>query len=109
MLFRRGDYLPLSASGKRADNVITFARVQDDDALIVIAPRLVFSALHGGFELPHTELWTETEIPLPERLANHRYRDILSGKEILLTDRIDLNSVDSCSSVLLQRVNSTDS
>jgi len=109
MLFRRGDYLPLSASGKRADNVITFARVQDDDALIVIAPRLVFSALHGGFEPPHTELWTETEIPLPERLANHRYRDILSGKEILLTDRIDLNSVDSCSSVLLQRVNSTDS
>lgn len=109
MLFRRGDYLPLSASGKRADNVITFARVQDDDALIVIAPRLVFSALHGGFELPHTELWTETEILLPERLANHRYRDILSGKEILLTDRIDLNSVDSCSSVLLQRVNSTDS
>lgn len=109
MLFRRGDYLPLSASGKRADNVITFARVQDDDALIVIAPRLVFSALHGGFELPHTELWTETAIPLPERLANHRYRDILSGKEILLTDRIDLNSVDSCSSVLLQRVNSTDS
>lgn len=109
MLFRRGDYLPLSASGKRADNVITFARVQDDDALIVIAPRLVFSVLHGGFELPHTELWTETAIPLPERLANHRYRDILSGKEILLTDRIDLNSVDSCSSVLLQRVNSTDS
>jgi (1->4)-alpha-D-glucan 1-alpha-D-glucosylmutase len=109
MLFRRGDYLPLSASGKRADNVITFARVEDDDALIVIAPRLVFSALHGGFELPHTELWTETAIPLPERLANHRYRDILSGKEILLTDRIDLNSVDSCSSVLLQRVNSTDS
>lgn len=109
MLFRRGDYLPLWASGKRADNVITFARVQDDDALIVIAPRLVFGALHGGFELPHTELWTETEIPLPERLANHRYRDILSGKEIVLTDRIDLNSVDSCSSVLLQRVNSTES
>ncbi|WP_287788762.1 malto-oligosyltrehalose synthase [Atlantibacter sp.] len=108
-LFRRGDYVPLAATGKRADNVIAFARVQDDDALIVIAPRLVFGVLHGGLELPHTELWTATEIPLPERLAHGRYRDMLSGKEIVLTDRIDLNSVDSCSAVLLQRVNSSQS
>lgn len=109
MLFRRGDYLPLSATGKRADNVIAFARVHDEDALIVIAPRLVFGALHGGPELPNTELWTQTEIPLPERLAHRRYRNILSGKEILLTDHIDLNSVDSFSSVLLQQVNSSES
>lgn len=107
-LFRRGAYLPLAATGKRADNVIAFARADDHDALIVIAPRLVFGVLHGGLALPHTELWTQTEIPLPTRLAHRRYRDILSGKEIVLTDRIDLNSVDSCSSVLLQLINSSE-
>lgn len=53
-LFRKGDYLPLSAIGKRANNVIGFARLNDSDAFIMIAPRLVFEALHGGLTLPPT-------------------------------------------------------
>ncbi|NDL61627.1 malto-oligosyltrehalose synthase [Acerihabitans arboris] len=100
-LFRRGDYLPLAATGKRAENVLAFARAESDDALIVIAPRLVFGALHGSLAHPYTEYWAQTEIALPERLANRRYRDILSGETICLADRISLASADGCSSVIL--------
>lgn len=100
-LFRKGDYLPLAATGKRAENVIAFARAEGDDALIVIAPRLVFEALHGSFTWPHTERWAQMEIPLPQRLAHRRYRDILSGEECCLTDRINLDSIDCCSPVIL--------
>jgi (1->4)-alpha-D-glucan 1-alpha-D-glucosylmutase len=101
MLFRRGDYLPLAATGKRAENVIAYARAQDDEALIVIAPRLVLNALHEGLAQPQLARWSETEIPLPASLANRRYRDILSGEELFLTDRISMESVDCCSSVVL--------
>ncbi len=90
-LFRKGDYLPLAATGKQADNLIAFARVQSDDALIVIAPRLVFGALQENAQLSSAD----AEIALPERLAHRRYRNILSGEELRLGDLIDAGMVDS--------------
>jgi (1->4)-alpha-D-glucan 1-alpha-D-glucosylmutase len=90
-LFRRGEYLPLRASGKRADNVIAFARADMDDAFIVIAPRLVFSALHAGLAPSRSDRWAETEIILPERLRHRRYRDVCSGKVVDPKDRIAVN------------------
>ena len=90
-LFRRGEYLPLGASGKRADNVIAFARADMDDAFILIAPRLVFSALHAGLAPSRSERWAETEIILPERLRHRRYRDVCSGKVVDPKDRIAVN------------------
>ncbi len=83
-LFRRGEYLPLTATGKQAENLIAFARAESDDALIVIAPRLVFSALQENQAM----LSTEAEIALPEGLAHRRYRNVLSGKTLLLGDRV---------------------
>ncbi|CAN7439175.1 malto-oligosyltrehalose synthase [Neorhizobium tomejilense] len=90
-LFRRGEYLPLGASGKRADNVIAFARADMDDAFIVIAPRLVFSALHASLAPSRSERWAETEIILPERLGHRRYRDVCTGKVVDPKDRIAVN------------------
>jgi (1->4)-alpha-D-glucan 1-alpha-D-glucosylmutase len=40
---------------------------------------------------PRSERWAETEIALPERLANRRYRDICSGKRIDPKERIAVN------------------
>lgn len=94
-LFRRGDYLPLNASGPQGDNLIAYARVDDNDALIVVAPRLVFNALsEGGNRL-------QAEIALPESLAHRRYRDILSGKEIELAERLEPESAGNFSPVIL--------
>ncbi|CDZ63415.1 (1-_4)-alpha-D-glucan 1-alpha-D-glucosylmutase [Neorhizobium galegae bv. orientalis] len=90
-LFRRGEYLPLRASGKRADNVIAFARADMDDAFIVIAPRLVFSALHAGLAPSRSERWAETEIILPERLGHRRYRDVCTCEVVDPKDRIAVN------------------
>lgn len=94
-LFRRGDYLPLNASGQQADNVIAYARVAENDALIVIAPRLVFGAIDDGTGI------MQVEIAIPEALANRRYRDVLSGKEIELTARYVPQSAGNFSPVIL--------
>lgn len=84
-LFRHGEYLSLNADGEQADNVIAFARVDEDDALIVLAPRLLFGALDGSLN--------GAVIPLPERLAHRHYRDMLSGEDVLLNDRVNLRSI----------------
>lgn len=84
-LFRHGEYLPLNADGEQADNVIAFARVDEDDALIVLAPRLLFGALDGSLN--------GAVISLPERLAHRHYRDMLSGEDVLLNDRVNLRSI----------------
>ena len=92
-LFRKGEYVPLGVTGKRAGNIVAFARAEADDAIVVIAPRLVFNALHTGLSEPRSERWAETEIALPERLANRRYRDICSGKSIDPKERIPVSWV----------------
>ncbi|MDL4915332.1 MAG: malto-oligosyltrehalose synthase [Enterobacterales bacterium endosymbiont of Blomia tropicalis] len=102
LLFRQGDYLPLAASGKRAKNLIAFARVLNDEMLIVIVPRLVLNVIDEHLITEPTKCWTETEIALPERLANRRYHDILSGNEVCLTDRINVADIGHFSSVILR-------
>lgn len=100
-LFRRGDYVPLTAAGKRAENVLAFARAEGNEAVIVIAPRLVLSDL-GSLT---TSAWgTETELLLPERLANRRYRDILTGEEKMLSERITLDTLHGYQPVTLVTV-----
>lgn len=92
LLFRQGDYLPLTATGSQADNVITYAREVNATALIVVAPRLVFGTTEESPETPHHTGWAQTQVSLPESLANRRYRDILSGEEIGVTDVIQLDA-----------------
>ncbi|XTZ36567.1 malto-oligosyltrehalose synthase [Salmonella enterica] len=94
-LFRRSDYLPLRATGQQADNVIAYARLAQNDALILVAPRLVFAAMDDGTGL------MQAEIALPQELANRRYRDILSGKEIVLSERFTPQSAGDFSPVIL--------
>jgi len=84
-LFQRGDYLPLTTSGPQADNIIAFARQDNDAALIVLAPRLLFGALDGSL--------AGAVVSLPAGLANRRWRDILSGEEFALSDSVHLRSI----------------
>ncbi len=90
-LFRRGRYVPLEVSGRRMDNIVAFARVDAEDALLVIVPRHVFGALFTGDQQIADERWAETEIVLPPELAGSRYRDICTGKAFDPKDRLSVN------------------
>ena len=93
-LFRKGDYLPLNATGQQAENVLAFARVNDEAALIVIAPRLAFHRLQE-------EHWATAEIDLPEKLAGRRYVDLLSGEEHVTERTLSLVSGDRRMPIIL--------
>lgn len=82
-LFRKGDYLPLSATGQQAENILAFARANEEAVLIVVAPRLAFHRLQEAH-------WAPADIELPENLAGRRYIDLLSGEEHVTERNLNL-------------------
>ena len=82
-LFRRGNYVPLRASGTFADCCVAFARQLDSQRIIVIAPRL---SSRVGFP-PIGDRWKDTMIELPEGFPLERWRQPLTGHELWIKDR----------------------
>ena len=91
-LFHYGDWVPLKVAGERADNFIAYARIKDEEALIVVVPRLVFDVAAHGLVESSAQLWGETAVSLPEDLAGRRYCDALTGESRLVEETLDLAS-----------------
>jgi (1->4)-alpha-D-glucan 1-alpha-D-glucosylmutase len=91
-LFRHGYYLPLPATGKRSQNIVAFARYDEDRAVIVIAPRLVLQALHDVAP-SNPSRWAETQVALPSPLGGRRYTDIFTGRAFDFGDAAGINWV----------------
>ncbi len=65
-IFQRGTYLPLSAQGSHAENILGFARQHQDRSVIVAVPRLCATLLGDAFESPCNEsLWSDTVLEIP--------------------------------------------
>jgi (1->4)-alpha-D-glucan 1-alpha-D-glucosylmutase len=91
-LFRTGEYLPLVVSGKRDGNIIAYARHDVQQAVLVIAPRLVLNALNDGPRAPSGE-WMETQVALPQPLSGRRYRDVFTGRSFDFGDHVAVNQL----------------
>ncbi|EAY1577182.1 malto-oligosyltrehalose synthase, partial [Salmonella enterica] len=91
-LFRFGEYIPLRAVGQRADKVIAYARVNHADALIVVAPRLVFAECDGLLSQSHTGFWAGTDIIIPGQLNQRRYRNALTQERLMPGEHLALAS-----------------
>ena len=82
-LFGRGDYQPLEATGPRRDHVVAFARSAGDEAVLVVAPRLVVRLAGGGERPPlGPEVWGRTGLILPPHLASRSYRNVFTGESL---------------------------
>ena len=86
-LFAGGDYVPLEVVGPRRDNVVAFARVRNDQAAIVVFPRLL-TGLIGPAETPCTpDVWRGTEVVLGE-LPAKALRHVFTDGEMARTHRL---------------------
>lgn len=94
-LFRYGDWLPLKVTGEREENLIVYARLHEEEALIVAVPRLVFDVTDNA------ALWANTTVAIPQELAGKHYRDLFTGERRLLPETLDLTSEKGCLLVLL--------
>ncbi|AVR04253.1 malto-oligosyltrehalose synthase [Pluralibacter gergoviae] len=88
-LLRHGDWLPLKAEDDDEGRVIAYARTGGEGVIIVVAPRLAFSAVAGG--LPAGEaLWGSARVSIPPALAAMRFRELFSNVSRILGETLTL-------------------
>ncbi|HYH64216.1 MAG TPA: malto-oligosyltrehalose synthase, partial [Urbifossiella sp.] len=78
-LFARGEYLPLTVSGSKADHVFAFARRLAGAAAVVIVPRLAAALVPESGRPPvGAEVWGDTEVSLYD-LPPGRWLNVFTG------------------------------
>jgi (1->4)-alpha-D-glucan 1-alpha-D-glucosylmutase len=101
-LFSRGTYLPLDATGTERDHVCAFGRLHDDDAALVVVPRLVARLTRGAEQPPvGSEVWGKTRLLLHPQLAGRNFRNLFTG-ELLTPESYRANPGPLVGSVLGQ-------
>ena len=78
-VFESGAYIPLSATGPRARNVIAFARRQAGRWVIAVVPRRPSVLVDVGVAPLGSEVWNETALALPDD-APMEFRNALTGE-----------------------------
>ena len=79
-LFAEGQYQPLAARGPRAENVIAFARIDGDSAVVTVAPRLA-GELDAGDEQANG-WWGDTLVILPDGLRGRSWRAPIGARDV---------------------------
>jgi (1->4)-alpha-D-glucan 1-alpha-D-glucosylmutase len=99
-LFAGGAYLPLEASGPKRDHVCAFVRSADEEAILVVVPRLVVRLANAIVQPPMgAEVWETTRLSLPPALAGRSFRNLFTG-EVLTAENHNGTSGLSLSAVL---------
>lgn len=79
-LFQRGSYLPVSAAGAKADNVVAFERQAEGRSALVVVPRLCGHLLSETNEtICKDEIWEDTVIAIPDTSASC-YHNLFTGE-----------------------------
>lgn len=80
-LYQHGDFTPLEATGRFADNCIAFSRRFEDQTLLVIVPRLTTRLPFPAIG----EIWADTLIKSAADCPLEGVRNILTGEAVPLT------------------------
>ncbi len=97
-LFRLGKYIPLKIEGEKAENIVAFARLHYNQAIITVVPRLIHNLISKEKPLQiKKELLKGTKIILPEELINFKWMNIYTkerkfenNNEILVSEILDI-------------------
>ena len=81
-LFERGEYLPLTAEGTKADHVVAFIRKSQSSSVLVVVPRLVAGLLNDADEPPIGQIWEDTRLSIPSDNFSGTYRNVFTGQEL---------------------------
>jgi (1->4)-alpha-D-glucan 1-alpha-D-glucosylmutase len=80
-VFQRGEYLPLTVQGEKANHVVAFIRKTDDASVLVVAPRLVAGLIgDSNLEPIGSRVWQDTHISVPFCGFFEKYRNVFTGE-----------------------------
>jgi (1->4)-alpha-D-glucan 1-alpha-D-glucosylmutase len=86
-LFDAGGYRPLRAIGRRRRHVCAFVRHREEEALMVVAPRLTVRLTGGAEAWPvGRPAWRDTWLVLPREPVGQKFRNLFTGAEIAVQE-----------------------
>jgi len=88
-LLLSGGYVPLATEITVDGDVIAFARIQDERALLFVAPRLCARLFTDDLQPPLGVTWKTSRVLLPPGLAGRSFRHELTGAELHSTSTAD--------------------
>jgi (1->4)-alpha-D-glucan 1-alpha-D-glucosylmutase len=85
-LFLSGRYVPLVTDVPLHASIVAFARILEDRAVLIVAPRLVAPLTSTDHPLPlGGEVWKTSRVLLPPELAGRTFRHGVTGAELTPT------------------------
>jgi (1->4)-alpha-D-glucan 1-alpha-D-glucosylmutase len=122
-VFLRGEYLPLQATGEKADHVVSILRHHEDQLILAVAPRLVATISAAKIEdgivrsksthnsqspfqgasvrLPiGSEVWRDTRLEFESRTRADSFYNVLTGERVSVnreSNRVSLDIADALS------------
>jgi len=101
-LFTSGQYIPLQIAGKSHEHAFAFGRELNGQLALVVVPRLVYGLNAEANEKPPTaeNVWGDTRILLPPILSQLRFKDRVTGAEVIATVDADGHSILRIASLL---------
>ena len=86
-LFQAGDYIPLHASGEKAEHIVAFARRRKNECVIAIAPRLIAGLCDKEPALPiGDKIWGDTALALAPGIKANQFRNVLTDEVISISN-----------------------
>jgi (1->4)-alpha-D-glucan 1-alpha-D-glucosylmutase len=80
-VFQRGEYLPLTVQGAKADHVVAFIRKDEHASVLVVVPRLVANVLVDSNLPPVASgVWQDTQVLLPSGSPFESYQNAFTGE-----------------------------
>ncbi|MGZ5052555.1 MAG: malto-oligosyltrehalose synthase [Methylobacter sp.] len=76
-LFRDGEYLKINVHGAGAEQLLAFARQDQQDFAIIVVPRLIAHILMTAPEQALADIWADTWLELPLKTPS-RFRELFS-------------------------------
>jgi (1->4)-alpha-D-glucan 1-alpha-D-glucosylmutase len=89
LLFREGDYLEVTATGKHADQIIAFQRRLGNARLLVVVPRLTYPL--GPW--PIAAAWSDTFLDGLDLPEGQVWYDVLSQRSIRGEDSLAIEQI----------------
>jgi (1->4)-alpha-D-glucan 1-alpha-D-glucosylmutase len=79
-VFRSGSYMPLQVKHGKDEHVVSFARIQGNQSVIVAGPRLSCTLMKGNLEPPIAGAWSDSELMLPPEANGRHLQNIFTGE-----------------------------
>jgi malto-oligosyltrehalose synthase/4-alpha-glucanotransferase len=91
-LLTEGEYLSLKLEGKYKDNLVAFARKDEDDVLVIVFPKSISTVMPLDDTDITTVNWQDTALHLPKNIAGV-FNNLCTGEQIKNSKVINVNEL----------------